>query len=107
MPSIGLGLGLGFNRPSGLTFPDDWGRKAAIVVDNTKVAGATNLVDFPVRLTVDNLPWHIMFGMDGSQVSTTIVGGKVLMRNRELTTLDEEMICARSRELAAAVWQRL
>jgi len=61
----------------------------------------------PTPMTVDNLPWHIMFGMDGSQVSTTIVGGKVLMRNRELTTLDEEMICARSRELAAAVWQRL
>ena len=61
----------------------------------------------PTPMTVGNLPWHIMFGMDGSQVSTTIVAGKVLMRNRELTTLDEERICARSRELAAAVWQRL
>jgi len=40
-------------------------------------------------------------------VDTTIVGGKVLMRHRELLTLDEEAITARSRELAAQVWQRV
>ncbi len=63
--------------------------------------------DPPTPMTLGNLPWHVIFGMDGSQVSTTIVGGKVLMRNRELIGLDEERICARSRELAAQVWQRL
>jgi len=61
----------------------------------------------PTPLTVDNLPWHVMFGIDGSQVSTTIVGGRVLMHNRELTTLDEGAICARARTLAQAMWKRL
>ncbi len=61
----------------------------------------------PTPLTVGNLPWHIIFGMDGANVSTTIVAGKVLMHNRELKTLDEEAIAARSRELATAAWQRL
>jgi putative selenium metabolism protein SsnA len=61
----------------------------------------------PTPLTAGNLPWHIMFGMDGAQVSTTIVAGKVLMRRRELKTLDEERISAKARELASEAWQRL
>ncbi|HIC92683.1 MAG TPA: chlorohydrolase, partial [Anaerolineae bacterium] len=67
------------------------------------------LVDYrpPTPLTADNLPWHIIFGVDGTQVDTTIVGGKVLMRGRELLTLDEEEICAKARELAAKVWERI
>ncbi len=39
-------------------------------------------------------------------VTTTIVGGKVLMQDRQLLTLDEAEITARSRELAAQVWKR-
>jgi putative selenium metabolism protein SsnA len=58
-------------------------------------------------LDADNLPWHLIFGMNGGQVSTTIVGGQVLMRDRELLTLDEEAICARSRELARNLWLRM
>jgi len=54
-----------------------------------------------------NFPWHLIFGMDGSQVDTTIVGGKVLMKDRKLLTLDEEAICARSRELAQKLWARM
>jgi len=61
----------------------------------------------PTPLTVGNLPWHIIFGVDGSHVSTTIVAGQVLMHNRELKTLDEEAICAKSRELAAKLWLRI
>jgi putative selenium metabolism protein SsnA len=57
-------------------------------------------------LTAGNLPWHILFGFESSMVTTTIVNGKVLMQNRQLLTLDEAEITARSRELAAAVWKR-
>jgi len=39
-------------------------------------------------------------------VTTTIVAGKVLMRDRKLITLNEEEIAARGRELAQRVWQR-
>ncbi|MBU1752121.1 MAG: putative aminohydrolase SsnA, partial [Chloroflexi bacterium] len=57
-------------------------------------------------LTAQNLPWHVIFGLDGSHVDTTIVAGRVLMQNRQLLTLDEERICARSRDLAARLWLR-
>jgi len=40
-------------------------------------------------------------------VDTTIVGGRVLMRNKELLSLDEEEICTKSRELASRLWRRL
>jgi len=58
-------------------------------------------------MDVGNLPWHLIFGMDGGQVNTTIVGGKLLMKDRELLTLDEQAICARSRELAQKLWARM
>lgn len=57
-------------------------------------------------LTAGNLPWQIIFGVDGSHVTTTIVGGKVLMRDRVLLTLDEERIAAEARAIAPKVWKR-
>ena len=57
-------------------------------------------------LNVGNLPWHIIFGFESSLVTTTIVAGKVLMRDRQLLTLNEAEITARSRELSADVWAR-
>lgn len=60
----------------------------------------------PTPLTAGNLPWHILFGFHESMVTTTIVDGKVLMKDRRLLTLDEDGITARARELAADVWKR-
>jgi putative selenium metabolism protein SsnA len=57
-------------------------------------------------LTSGNLPWQIVFGFHESMVTTTIVAGQVLMRNRELLTLDEEAISAHARALAPQVWER-
>ena len=66
------------------------------------------LVDYHAitPLSAGNLPWHILFGFENSLVTTTIVAGKVLMRDRQLLTLDEAAITARSRELAVKVWRR-
>jgi putative selenium metabolism protein SsnA len=58
-------------------------------------------------LTAGNYPWHIVFGMDGSHVTHTICGGQLLMRDRELLTLDEAAIAARARQLAPAIWRRV
>ena len=66
------------------------------------------LVDYhpTTPLTVENLSGHIIFGFDESMVTTTIVNGEVLMKDRALLTLDEEEITAKSRELAADFWKR-
>jgi putative selenium metabolism protein SsnA len=53
-----------------------------------------------------NLPWHILFGFQPDMVTTTIVAGKVLMKDRELQGLDEEEIAARAREIAPRVWEK-
>lgn len=60
----------------------------------------------PTPLTEDNLPWHILFGFRETMITTTIVNGKVLMKDRELLTLDEKEIAAKARELAAKTWKR-
>ncbi len=57
-------------------------------------------------LTPGNLPWHIIFGFHESMVTTTIVAGKVLMRDRKILTIDEDEIISRARALAPFVWQR-
>ena len=57
-------------------------------------------------LKAENLPWHILFGVSGGHVHSTICHGQVLMRNRTLLTMDEAAITARSRTLAAQSWER-
>lgn len=57
-------------------------------------------------LTEANLPWHIIFGFDESMVTTTMVAGKLLMKERQLQNLDENEISAKARDLATNVWKR-
>ncbi|MCE2489495.1 MAG: putative aminohydrolase SsnA [Anaerolineae bacterium] len=57
-------------------------------------------------LHAGNLPWHILFGFEASMVTTTIVQGQILMKERQLLTLDERAIAAAACELVPALWQR-
>jgi putative selenium metabolism protein SsnA len=57
-------------------------------------------------LTADNLPWHILFGFHESMITTTLVGGKILMKDRQLLTLDETEIAEKAKVLAVKVWKR-
>lgn len=59
------------------------------------------------EMSVGNFPWHVVFGVDGSNVTHTICGGELLMRDRELLMLDEQGIAARAKELSAQVWKRV
>ncbi len=80
-------------------------------VGELSVGSAADLVvlDYvpPTPLSSENFPWHLIFGMDGQQVNSTMVAGRWLMRNRRLLTVDEARIAARGRELARALWQRM
>ena len=57
-------------------------------------------------LQAGNLPWHILFGFEASMVTLTMVAGTILMRDRQLLTLDEAAIAAEARALAPHVWER-
>jgi putative selenium metabolism protein SsnA len=59
------------------------------------------------ELNAGNFPWHVIFGIDGAHVTHTICAGKVLMKDRQLLTLDEQSIMARAKELSKKVWERV
>lgn len=67
------------------------------------------IVDYLPFTPMNESNWsgHLLFGVSGRSVETTVINGQVRMLNRELVGIDEEMICARSRELAQVVWNRL
>jgi cytosine/adenosine deaminase-related metal-dependent hydrolase len=67
------------------------------------------IVDYnpPTPLHGGNVNGHLLFGVGGRHVDTTIVNGKVLMDERKLLHLDEEKIMAESRALAQKLWQRI
>ena len=83
-----------FSQPLGRLVP---GAYADIIV-----------VDYnpPTPLHAGNLDGHILFGMSGPLVDTTVINGRVVMQGRKLTGIDEAEALAKSRELAEKVWQR-
>lgn len=58
-------------------------------------------------MTAANCDGHILFGMSGRSVVTTVIDGVVRMRNRELIGVDEEAIMAKCRESARALADRI
>ena len=61
----------------------DLGKKADIVLVNMKTAHLT-----PFRNPIS----HLVYSANGGDVDTVICNGEILMKNRELLTLDETMI---------------
>jgi len=57
-------------------------------------------------LTAENLPWHIVFGFQDSMVTSTMVAGKLLMKDHQVLSLDEEKITYQARKLVPGVWEK-
>ena len=55
----------------------------------------------------NNCLGHILFGMTGRSVDTTIINGKVVMRDRKILTVSEGEILTKSREVSSELWNRL
>jgi putative selenium metabolism protein SsnA len=87
--------GLFFTKPVGMLAP---GAFADII-----------LLDYVpyTPLTDSNYPWQVIFGMDGSHITHTIAGVQVLMKDRQVLTLDETAIAEKAARLAKGVWQRV
>lgn len=63
--------------------------------------------DPPTRLDETNCNGHILFGMTGRDVVTTIGNGKVLMKDRELKVADAKEVMAKCREASAKLWKSI
>lgn len=90
-------------RLAGMFFPAD-----PIGVIQPGAVADLILVDYHpyTDLNAGNLPWHIIFGFRDSMVTTTMVDGKILMKDRKLTTLDETEISALARERSVKAWEK-
>jgi len=61
----------------------------------------------PTPITADTLNSHLLFGVCGRSVDSTIINGKPRMLERQLIGIDEEKLLADSRQAAAALWKRI
>lgn len=83
--------------------------KAPLGVIKEGAAADVIVVDYdpPTHLDENNLNSHILFGMTGRDVVTTIGNGKVLMQDREVKVADPAEVMAKCRESSAALWKSI
>jgi putative selenium metabolism protein SsnA len=67
------------------------------------------IVDYkgPTPVNSGTVNSHILFGVTGRHVDTTIINGKTVMDERTLVTVDEDALMAKSREHAEKLWARI
>ena len=72
-------------------------------------AGDVIVVDYnpPTQLDASNINGHILFGMTGRDVVTTVANGRVLMKDREIKVIDVEEAMAKCREESAQLWHSI
>ena len=54
-----------------------------------------------------NIDGHMLFGMTGRQCQTTMINGKILMKDRQLVDIDEEAVNAHILEASKKLWGKL
>lgn len=83
--------------------------KAPLGVIKEGAAADIIVMDYipPTYLGPENLNGHILFGMQGHDVVTTIANGKVLMKDREVLVADVEEAMAKTREEAEKLWKSI
>ena len=55
----------------------------------------------------ENIDGHMLFGMTGRQCQTTMINGKILMRDRQLVDIDEMAVNAHILESSKRLWGQL
>lgn len=72
-------------------------------------AGDVIVVDYnpPTQQDASNINGHILFGMTGRDVVTTVANGRVLMKDREIKVIDVEEAMAKCREESAKLWHSI
>lgn len=75
------------------------GKKADLIVIKPDV--------LPTPLNSDSAVGHLINSIDGDDVRTTIVDGRIVMRDRTVLTVDEKIAQRKAQEAAAGLWERL
>lgn len=60
----------------------------------------------PTPMTGSNFPSHLLFGVSGRSVRTTIVGGSILMRDLKIERLDCDHVMTMAKEASDRLWKR-
>ena len=63
--------------------------------------------DAPTPVTADNIASHILFGMMGRSVVSTMINGEFVMKDREIVTVDERKVMKKTREIATDFWKKV
>jgi putative selenium metabolism protein SsnA len=75
------------------------GKLADLIIINPSLA--------PTPVSPESVVGHIISTVDGDDVETVIVGGKVVMRERKMQTLDEAEAVKVARKSAEKLWEKL
>ena len=72
-------------------------------------AGDVIIVDYDplTPMNESNINGHLVFGVTGHDVVATVAAGKVLMKDRRLTCIDEAKVMADCRQAAAELAGRI
>ncbi|KXB02605.1 hypothetical protein AKJ45_02415 [candidate division MSBL1 archaeon SCGC-AAA261F19] len=62
---------------------------------------------FPTPLKCENVVDHIVNTVNGQDIETVIVGGRILMRERKVITLQEDDVIKASNKSAKKLWKKL
>jgi cytosine/adenosine deaminase-related metal-dependent hydrolase len=73
--------------------------------------GRNNLVvldyDTPTEINRDNFHGHFIWGIDSNHIRDVISGGKLIVKNRQIVTVNESEILEMSREHAGRLWKKM
>jgi putative selenium metabolism protein SsnA len=75
------------------------GKHADIIIINPSTA--------PTPIRPDNVLEHLVNTVDGDDVETVVVGGRILIRDRNVLSMNEDYVVNASRNSAEKLWKRL
>jgi putative selenium metabolism protein SsnA len=63
--------------------------------------------DSPTEFNSSNFLGHFLFGINSNHIKHVISDGRLILENRQITTIDENEVLERSRKLSVKLWERM
>lgn len=78
-----------------------------VIKEGAKCDLVTIKYDPPTPMDKNNIFAHIIFGIDSSMITDTIINGKIVMKDRIIGSVNEKEIMEKSRATAQKLWERI